>query len=73
MCPIRLSLNADVDLKKLRFFSIPHDGGSLYTYPVSKELLDAQEKVVRKDKKQNKTPTDKQHTHQKPGKFLSDF
>ncbi|XP_043953665.1 fatty-acid amide hydrolase 2-B [Gambusia affinis] len=44
----KLSLNADVDLKKLRFFSVPHDGGSLYTYPVSKELLDAQEKVVKR-------------------------
>ncbi|MEQ2187846.1 Fatty-acid amide hydrolase 2-A [Goodea atripinnis] len=41
-----LSLNTDVNLKKLRFFSIPHDGGSAYTYPVSKELLDIQKKVV---------------------------
>ncbi|KAM4565578.1 fatty-acid amide hydrolase 2-B [Fundulus diaphanus] len=42
----KLSLNADVDLKKLRFFSIPHDGGSPYTHPVSRELLDIQKKVV---------------------------
>ncbi|XP_047440461.1 fatty-acid amide hydrolase 2-B [Mugil cephalus] len=41
-----LSLNTKVDLKKLRFFTIPHDGGSPYTYPVSKELRDIQRKVV---------------------------
>ncbi|XP_015230938.1 PREDICTED: fatty-acid amide hydrolase 2 [Cyprinodon variegatus] len=42
----KLSLDTEVDLKKLRFFSIPHDGGSAYTYPVSKELLDIQRKVA---------------------------
>nr|XP_015802251.2 fatty-acid amide hydrolase 2-B [Nothobranchius furzeri] len=42
----KLSLNTEVDLKKLRFFSIPHDGGSMYSNPVSKELLDIQKKVV---------------------------
>ncbi|XP_045921737.1 fatty-acid amide hydrolase 2-B [Micropterus dolomieu] len=41
-----LSLNTKVDLKKLRFFTIPHDGGSLMTYPVSKELIEIQRKVV---------------------------
>lgn len=41
-----LSLNMKVDLKKLRFFTIPHDGGSLMTYPVSKELIEIQRKVV---------------------------
>lgn len=41
-----LSLNTKVDLKKLRFFTIPHDGGAAMTYPVSKELLDIQRKVV---------------------------
>ncbi|XP_019962836.1 fatty-acid amide hydrolase 2-B [Paralichthys olivaceus] len=41
-----LSLNAKVDLKKLRFFTIPHDGGFALTYPVSKELLDIQRKVA---------------------------
>ncbi|XP_039996972.1 fatty-acid amide hydrolase 2-B [Xiphias gladius] len=41
-----LSLNTKVDLKKLRFFTIPHDGGSLLTNPLSKELRDIQRKVV---------------------------
>ncbi|XP_072232005.1 fatty-acid amide hydrolase 2-B [Leuresthes tenuis] len=41
-----LSLNTKVDLKRLRFFTIPHDGGSTYTCPVSKELVDIQRKVV---------------------------
>ncbi|KAM9424885.1 fatty-acid amide hydrolase 2-A-like isoform 1-T1 [Pholidichthys leucotaenia] len=41
-----LSLNTKVDLKKLRFFTVPHDGGSPFTYPVSKELVDVQRKVV---------------------------
>ncbi|XP_070785951.1 fatty-acid amide hydrolase 2-A-like [Enoplosus armatus] len=41
-----LSLNTKVDLKKLRFFTIPHDGGSTVTYPVSKELMEIQRKVV---------------------------
>ncbi|XP_022619857.1 fatty-acid amide hydrolase 2 [Seriola dumerili] len=41
-----LSLNTKVDLKKLRFFTIPHDGGTPLTYPVSKELMDIQKKVV---------------------------
>ncbi|XP_034712452.1 fatty-acid amide hydrolase 2-B [Etheostoma cragini] len=40
------SLDTKVDLKKLRFFTISHDGGSLLTYPVSKELMDIQRKVV---------------------------
>ncbi|XP_035770108.1 fatty-acid amide hydrolase 2-B [Neolamprologus brichardi] len=41
-----LSLNTKVDLKKLRFFTIPHDGGSPLTTPVSKELVDIQRKVA---------------------------
>lgn len=41
----RLSLNATVDLKKLRFFTIPHDSGSLWTHPVSSELMEIQRKV----------------------------
>lgn len=41
----RLSLNTKVDLKKLRFFTIPHDGGSPMTSPVSKELMAVQRKV----------------------------
>uniref|UniRef100_A0A3Q4BDH1 Amidase domain-containing protein n=1 Tax=Mola mola TaxID=94237 RepID=A0A3Q4BDH1_MOLML len=43
-----LSLNTEVDLKKLRFFTIPHDGGSAFTYPVTKELLEIQRKVVKR-------------------------
>ncbi|XP_068443603.1 fatty-acid amide hydrolase 2-B [Clinocottus analis] len=41
-----LSLDRKVDLKTLRFFTIPHDGGSPLTYPVSKELIEIQRKVV---------------------------
>ncbi|XP_029931490.1 fatty-acid amide hydrolase 2-B [Myripristis murdjan] len=41
-----LSLSTKVDLKKLRFFSIPHDGGSRFTSPVNKQLLQIQRKVV---------------------------
>lgn len=44
-CAHRLSLNTKVDLKKLRFFTIPHDSGSPLTTPVSKELVDIQRKV----------------------------
>ncbi|XP_034020851.1 fatty-acid amide hydrolase 2-B [Thalassophryne amazonica] len=43
-----LSLNTKVDLKKVRFFSVPHDGGSVMTQPVSKELLQIQRKVVQR-------------------------
>lgn len=41
----RLSLDSQVDLKKLRYFTIADDGGSLFTYPVDKELIEAQRKV----------------------------
>nr|XP_046236490.1 fatty-acid amide hydrolase 2-B [Scatophagus argus] len=41
-----LSLDTKVDLKKLRFFTIPHNGESVVTYPVSKELIEIQRKVV---------------------------
>lgn len=41
----RLSLNAPVELKKLRFFTIPHESGSVWTKPVSRELVDIQRKV----------------------------
>ncbi|XP_068164376.1 fatty-acid amide hydrolase 2-A-like isoform X2 [Antennarius striatus] len=41
-----LSLNTKVDLKKLRFFTIPDDGGSSMTSPVCKDLIDIQRKVV---------------------------
>ncbi|KAM3590122.1 uncharacterized protein V6R79_004053 [Siganus canaliculatus] len=41
-----LSLDKKVDLKKLRFFTIVDDGGSSMSYPVTKELVDIQRKVV---------------------------
>ncbi|XP_020496024.2 fatty-acid amide hydrolase 2-B [Labrus bergylta] len=41
-----LHLDTEVNLKKLRFFTIPHDGGSFLVNPVSKELIDIQKKVV---------------------------
>ncbi|XP_030635839.1 fatty-acid amide hydrolase 2-B [Chanos chanos] len=42
----KLALSEEVDLKKLRFFSVPHDGGSPFTSPVDKQLIQAQRKVV---------------------------
>ncbi|KAM6949052.1 fatty-acid amide hydrolase 2-B [Aplochiton taeniatus] len=42
----RLSLSVEVDLRKLRFFTIPHDGGSPLTSPVDKQLLQVQRRVV---------------------------
>ncbi|KAJ8008476.1 hypothetical protein DPEC_G00105210 [Dallia pectoralis] len=42
----RLSLSVDVDLRKLRFFSIPHDGCSPIVSSVDKQLIQAQRKVV---------------------------
>lgn len=41
----RLSLSTNVDLKKLRFFSVPHDGGSPLLSPVDPQLIQAQKKV----------------------------
>ncbi|XP_036407520.1 fatty-acid amide hydrolase 2-B [Megalops cyprinoides] len=43
----RLSLSSEVDLRKLRFFSVPHDGGSPIVSPVEEELLQIQTKVVK--------------------------
>ncbi|XP_066535951.1 fatty-acid amide hydrolase 2-A [Hoplias malabaricus] len=42
----RLSLSVKVDLKRLRFFSVPHDGGSPLLSPVDPQLIQAQKKVV---------------------------
>ncbi|XP_028821220.1 fatty-acid amide hydrolase 2-B [Denticeps clupeoides] len=42
----KLHLSEPVDLKKLRFFSVPHDGGSVYVPPVDKQLIQAQRQVV---------------------------
>ncbi|XP_056156388.1 fatty-acid amide hydrolase 2-B [Lampris incognitus] len=41
-----LSLSMKVDLEKLRFFTIPHDGGSPLTSPVNKQLIEIQRKVA---------------------------
>lgn len=41
----RLGLSAEVDLKKLRFFSVPHNGGSHLVSPVDAQLLQAQKTV----------------------------
>ncbi|TRY87678.1 hypothetical protein DNTS_013622 [Danionella cerebrum] len=43
----KLSLSKDVDLKKLRFFTVVDDGGSLVTSPVAKQLVHAQKMVRR--------------------------
>lgn len=42
----KLSLNKKVELKKLRFFTLPDCGGALFTNPVSEDLVQAQRKVV---------------------------
>ncbi|XP_029114849.1 fatty-acid amide hydrolase 2-A-like [Scleropages formosus] len=44
----KLSLHADVDLRKLRYFSVPHNGGSPLVSPVERQLIEAQKKVVRR-------------------------
>ncbi|XP_053485494.1 fatty-acid amide hydrolase 2-B [Ictalurus furcatus] len=44
----KLSLSSEVDLKKLRFFSVADDGGSLWTSPVDKQLVEAQRKVIQR-------------------------
>ncbi|XP_022540216.1 fatty-acid amide hydrolase 2-A [Astyanax mexicanus] len=42
----KLSLSAEVDLRKIRFFSVPHDGGSPLLSPVDPQLIQAQKRVV---------------------------
>ncbi|XP_017574263.1 fatty-acid amide hydrolase 2-B [Pygocentrus nattereri] len=44
----KLSLSSDVDLKKLRFFTVVDDGGSPLTSPVDKQLVEAQRKVAQR-------------------------
>ncbi|KAL4604997.1 fatty-acid amide hydrolase 2 [Arapaima gigas] len=44
----RLSLQDEVDLRKLRYFSVPHNGGSALVTPVEQQLMEAQRKVVRR-------------------------
>ncbi|XP_028832440.1 fatty-acid amide hydrolase 2-A [Denticeps clupeoides] len=44
----RLPLSSEVDLKRLKFFSIPHDNGSALVSPVDSQLLQAQRRVVEK-------------------------
>ncbi|XP_074518015.1 fatty-acid amide hydrolase 2-B [Halichoeres trimaculatus] len=43
-----LNLDEKVDLKTLRYFTIPDDCGALLVAPVSKELIDIQKKVVQR-------------------------
>ncbi|KAM4696856.1 fatty-acid amide hydrolase 2-like isoform 1-T1 [Rhinophrynus dorsalis] len=43
----RLSLDQDVSLTSLRFFSMENDGGSPFISPVDKELVEAQRRVVK--------------------------
>ncbi|KAJ8247911.1 hypothetical protein GJAV_G00251990 [Gymnothorax javanicus] len=44
----RLSLSSQVDLQKLRFFSIPHAGSSPFVSPVDQQLLQVQREVVQR-------------------------
>uniref|UniRef100_A0AAZ3P250 Amidase domain-containing protein n=1 Tax=Oncorhynchus tshawytscha TaxID=74940 RepID=A0AAZ3P250_ONCTS len=45
----RLSLSSEVDLKRLRFFSVPHDGGSPLVSPVDQQLVLAQRRRLEAD------------------------
>lgn len=49
----RLKLDENVSLEKIKFFCMDHDGGSMFVYPVEKEILQAQKKVGRKMCKDN--------------------
>ncbi|XP_042583298.1 fatty-acid amide hydrolase 2-B [Cyprinus carpio] len=42
----KLSLSEEVDLKKLRFFTVVNDGGSPLTSPVDNQLIQAQKRVA---------------------------
>ncbi|XP_048039872.1 fatty-acid amide hydrolase 2-B [Megalobrama amblycephala] len=42
----KLFLSKEVDLKKLRFFTVVDDGGSPLTSPVDKQLIEAQKRVA---------------------------
>uniref|UniRef100_A0A669PUZ9 Fatty acid amide hydrolase 2 n=1 Tax=Phasianus colchicus TaxID=9054 RepID=A0A669PUZ9_PHACC len=42
----KLKLDENVSLEKIKFFCMDHDGGSMFVYPVEKEILQAQKKVV---------------------------
>ncbi|KAG5285824.1 hypothetical protein AALO_G00007880 [Alosa alosa] len=42
----RLCLSSEVDLKTLRFFSVPHNGGSPLVSPVDPQLVQVQRRVV---------------------------
>lgn len=63
----RLSLNASVDLKKLRFFTIPHDSGSVWTNAVSEELMEVQRKVCQVFKETLRTARNKELHSCQPG------
>ncbi|XP_072287938.1 fatty-acid amide hydrolase 2 [Pyxicephalus adspersus] len=42
----KLSLDQDVSLRHLRFFSMENDGGCVFVSPMDKELVEAQRRVV---------------------------
>ncbi|NXC41708.1 FAAH2 hydrolase, partial [Penelope pileata] len=42
----KLKLGDKVSLEKIKFFCMDHDGGSVFVYPVDKEILQTQKKVV---------------------------
>ncbi|XP_014428851.3 fatty-acid amide hydrolase 2 isoform X2 [Pelodiscus sinensis] len=42
----KLKLDEEVSLEKVKFYSMEHDGGSVFVSPVDKEILRAQRKVV---------------------------
>ncbi|XP_053368200.1 fatty-acid amide hydrolase 2-B [Clarias gariepinus] len=44
----KLSLSSEVDLKKLRFFTVVDDDKPLWTSPVDKQLVEAQRKVIQR-------------------------
>ena len=56
----RLNLSSEVDLKKLRFFSVPHDGGSPLVSPVDPQLIQAQNRVRRKENQDRDIKTSKE-------------
>ncbi|KAF5902781.1 fatty-acid amide hydrolase 2, partial [Clarias magur] len=44
----KLSLSSEVDLKKLRFFTVVDDDKPLWTSPVDKQLVEVQRKVIQR-------------------------
>ncbi|MGH0126338.1 UNVERIFIED_CONTAM: hypothetical protein FKN15_031561 [Acipenser sinensis] len=42
----RLNLSEEVNLKQVKFYSMVHDGGSLFVSPVDRQLVDAQYQLI---------------------------